>query len=304
MRALLAIDGSWDSKRATELVRNLAWPSGSTIRVLSAYHVLPFYGGMPGVFLTPEVVEETESAFRGAAQAIVRSTVERLDRPEIEVHGGVSLGPATGAIIDEARRFSADLIVVGSRGLGPFESSLLGSTSAALVDHAPCSVLVARGDTIHRILFADDGSEPAGRAGEAVRTWPILRGCPVRVISVSDVPRGWQQLLLPFAADVQDACEAAVNRAAKEHADLAAASVNRLHEAGIEADSAVPQGNPAHHIVEAAVNWGADLVVLGSRGRTGRLSVGSVAHNVLLHAPCSVLVVRAAPQPAEVPAAG
>ncbi len=77
MRALLAIDGSWDSKRATELVRNLAWPSGSTIRVLSAYHVLPFYGGMPGVILTPEVVEETESAFRGAAQAIVRSTVER-----------------------------------------------------------------------------------------------------------------------------------------------------------------------------------------------------------------------------------
>jgi len=304
MRALLAIDGSWDSKRATELLRNVAWPSGSAIRVLSTYHVLPFYGGMPGVVLTPEVIEQTEAAFRGEAEARVRTTVERLDRPEIEVHGEVTMGPAIGAIIDEARRFSADLIVVGSRGMGPFESSLLGSTSAALVDHAPCSVLVARGDTIHRTLFADDGSEPASRAGEAVRTWPILRGCPVRVISVSDVPRGWQQYLLPFAADVQDAYEIAVNRAYKEHTDLAAAWVSRLHEAGIEADSAVPQGNPAHHIVEAAVNWGADLVVLGSRGRTGRLSVGSVAHNVLLHAPCSVLVVRAASQAADAPAVG
>ncbi|MDR3472533.1 MAG: universal stress protein, partial [Devosia sp.] len=171
-RSLLAIDGSWDSTRATELVRNLAWPSGSIVRVLSAYHVLPFYAGLPGVILTPEVVEQTEAAFRGEAETLVRSTVERLDRPEIEAHGEVTMAPATGAIIDEARRFSADLIVVGSRGQGPFETSLLGSTSAALVDHAPCSVLVARGDTIHRILFADDGSEPAGRAGEAVRTWP------------------------------------------------------------------------------------------------------------------------------------
>jgi nucleotide-binding universal stress UspA family protein len=124
------------------------------------------------------------------------------------------------------------------------------------------------------------------------------------VISVSDVPRGWQQHLLTFVADGQDACEAAVNRAFKEQTDLAAASAIRLHEAGIEADSAVPQGNPAHHIVEAAVNWGADLIVLGSQGRTGRLSVGSVAHNVLLHAPCSVLVVRAASQPAQAPASG
>lgn len=303
MRALLAIDGSWDSKRATELVMNLAWPSGSTIRVHSANNAFPYYAGIPGVMLTPEVVEQAEAAFRGEAEALVRSTVERLDRPGIEVQGEVTIAPAIGAIIDESRRFRADLIVVGSRGLGPFESSLLGSTSAALVDHAPCSVLVARGDRLHRILFADDGSEPAGRAGEAVRTWPILRGCPVRVISVSDVPRGWQQYVLPFAADVQDAYEAAVNRAYKEHTDLAAASVNRLHGAGIEADSAVPQGNPAHQIVEAAVNWGADLVVLGSRGRTGRLGVGSVAHNVLLHAACSVLVVRAAPQPANAPAA-
>ena len=93
MRALLAIDGSWDSRRATDLVRNVAWPSGSAIRVLSAYDVLPYYGGMPGVMLTPEVVEQTEAAFRGEAEALVRSTVERLDRPEIEVQGEVSMGP-------------------------------------------------------------------------------------------------------------------------------------------------------------------------------------------------------------------
>ena len=127
MRALLAIDGSRDSKRATELVRNLAWPSGSAMRVLSAYHVLPFYAGMPGVVLTPEVVEQTETACRGAAEAMVRSTVERLERPGLDVHGDVWMGQAAGAIIDAAQRFAADLVVVGSRGLGPFESSLMGS---------------------------------------------------------------------------------------------------------------------------------------------------------------------------------
>lgn len=53
-------------------------------------------------------------------------------------------------------------------------------------------------------------------------------------------------------------------------------------------------GNAAQEIIAAASDARADFIVIGSRGRTGleRLLLGSVARNVLFHAPCSVLVVR------------
>ena len=68
-----------------------------------------------------------------------------------------------------------------------------------------------------------------------------------------------------------------------------------LTAAGIHAEDAVADGNPAHRLVEAAVNWDADLIVVGHHGRSGleRLLVGSVARAVLYHAPCSVLIVPA-----------
>jgi nucleotide-binding universal stress UspA family protein len=84
----------------------------------------------------------------------------------------------------------------------------------------------------------------------------------------------------------------------------------RLRQAGLQADAEVREGDPAHEIVLSARQHGAGLVVVGTRGQTGlrRLILGSVARKVLLHAPCSVLIVRgshvsepdaAAGQPAE-----
>lgn len=57
----------------------------------------------------------------------------------------------------------------------------------------------------------------------------------------------------------------------------------------------IESGKPAFKIVEVAKNWPADLIVMGShgRGKIGTLLLGSVAHGVLHHAPCPVLVVRA-----------
>jgi nucleotide-binding universal stress UspA family protein len=77
------------------------------------------------------------------------------------------------------------------------------------------------------------------------------------------------------------------------HAENAAAA-SRLHAAGFAVTSVVGQGDPAHEIVAEAKAREAGLIVVGTRGQTGlqRLILGSVARNVLLHAPCSVLIVR------------
>jgi nucleotide-binding universal stress UspA family protein len=67
-----------------------------------------------------------------------------------------------------------------------------------------------------------------------------------------------------------------------------------LRASGLTVESRVLQGDPRETLVEEAREQHADLIVVGSHGRTGleRLVMGSVASHVVTHAPCSVLVVR------------
>jgi len=67
-----------------------------------------------------------------------------------------------------------------------------------------------------------------------------------------------------------------------------------LWSAGLKTETAVANGEVRETIVDRAVQWGADLIVLGSHGRRGasRFLLGSVAESVARHAPCSVKIVR------------
>jgi hypothetical protein len=60
------------------------------------------------------------------------------------VNPGLKSANAFGVILDEAERWGADLIVVGSHGYRAWERFLLGSVSQAVVSHAKCSVAVVR----------------------------------------------------------------------------------------------------------------------------------------------------------------
>jgi nucleotide-binding universal stress UspA family protein len=79
---------------------------------------------------------------------------------------------------------------------------------------------------------------------------------------------------------------------AQAAADRAAAML--LERASFVVETIVRQGDPRREIVEAAKDWDAELIVVGSHGRTGlqRLILGSVAEYVVRHAPCSVEVSR------------
>jgi nucleotide-binding universal stress UspA family protein len=68
----------------------------------------------------------------------------------------------------------------------------------------------------------------------------------------------------------------------------------RLQSAGFSVSVSTPDAEPRHGIVDEARRWNADLIVMGSHGRSGfdRLLLGSVAEGVLRHAPCSVEIVR------------
>ena len=80
----------------------------------------------------------------------------------------------------------------------------------------------------------------------------------------------------------------------KQGLELLRSRANEATLAGVSTEFIQPSGNPGRTICEVARTWGADLIVMGRRGRTGlsELLLGSVSNYVLHHAPCSVLTVQ------------
>lgn len=145
---LVGYDASPDADEALELVARLPLRGGAAITVCSAYDVpRPFSSG-----LAPTMVAQVNAAYRDslrwareAAEVMATSAKERLLERGVAATHRTAHGPAHEQLAIAGRELSADLLVVGSRGLSAIQRFFLGSTSAALVTQPPTSVLVARG---------------------------------------------------------------------------------------------------------------------------------------------------------------
>ena len=295
MRILLALDGSPSADRAGALVASVAWPAGTIIRIVAALDVAPALWGGPWIPAIPVDADQLEEEAVGELTRVLREATPALEAAGLSVEAELLRGRPSAAIVDDARRWGPDLIVVGSRGHGPVESAVLGSVSAAVVDHATCPVLVARGDHAARVLLAEDGS-PAGMAArDLVAAWPAFATIPVVVVGVVDIAAPWRSGIAPtmFAA-AMDVYTEMITNARTTHREIVSATEAYLRAAGRTVSGELREGDPADQLRRAATDATGDLIVVGSRGHVGitRLVMGSVAHAVLTYAHCSVLVVK------------
>lgn len=142
-----------------------------------------------------------------------------------------------------------------------------------------------------KILLAVDASPYSEAAVNeiAARPWPPTS--VVRVLSVI-------QPYTPPATEVVLAGATLDDTRRQQTGDadvMTTRAAEALKASGLSAETAVREGDPRSMIIEEAEQWGADLIVVGSHGRSGvtRWLLGSVAQAVVAHAPCSVEVVRA-----------
>ncbi len=130
--------------------------------------------------------------------------------------------------------------------------------------------------------------------------WPIFAGLPITVVSVAEDGFPFSSAVAPLV--YSDALKGYARSVADDQRSTVAceAVAGRLRAAELEAVAEVHHGDAAQEIIASAIRHGSGLIVIGTRGRTGlrRLLLGSVARKVLLHAPCSVLVVRGGASPA------
>ena len=288
MKILLGTDGSHQARIAEQLVETIPWPKGSLITVVHAQEAMPGIRGMPDDAYASLYNETKKSIEDQLAQL-----ESRLAAPGRAVDGIVPFDRPASAIVDEARRMGADLVVVGSRGRGALASTLLGSVAAEVVDHSPCPVLVARAPQVARVLVADDGSDSAREAEELIAGWSFLRAPSVRAVSVVDLS-GLVQAETGMEMMSGDAYQRMFDDLRDLHARYAREAAERLRPLDPKVSWEAREGFVGSEIVAAAARAGADLIVIGTRGRTGlaRLLLGSVARSVLFHSPTSVLIVR------------
>jgi nucleotide-binding universal stress UspA family protein len=300
MRILLAVDGSPSASRARELVASLGWPAGSLVRVIAALDVAPALWGGPWIPAIPAGADEYEAQALQELAGVIEAARVPLESAGLNVETDLLRGAPAFAIPEDAKLWNPDLTVVGSRGHGPVESALLGSVSSAVVDHAVQPVLVARGDHVRSIVLAEDGSPAGIAARDLVLSWSAFAGIPVRVVGVVDVAAPWRSGIAPtmFSA-AMDLYSEMITNSRETYGQVVASTVATLQAAGRTAEGELREGDPADQLVHAVHDNAGDLIVIGSRGHTGvsRLVMGSVAHSVLLHSRCSVLVVKQ-PHPA------
>jgi nucleotide-binding universal stress UspA family protein len=147
MKILVAVDGSKCSDAAINEVIHRPWPPNSEIRAITAFEV-PIMVGIEPWAATPNYFDQLEKAVRDGARATVDQALEKLKpiaNEMLTISGAAIEGAPGQAVVEEAERWGADLIVMGSRGLGTWNRLLLGSVSSNVVHHAKCSVEIVRG---------------------------------------------------------------------------------------------------------------------------------------------------------------
>ena len=136
MKILLATDGSKFSEAATQAIISQCRPQGTEIKVLNVVD-LPLL--IPNLY----AAEFREESLKHGEE-LVRQAEQPLTRAGYEVETAVEEGDPKSTIVDDAARWHADLIILGSHGRKGMDRFLMGSVSDAVARHAPCSVQVVR----------------------------------------------------------------------------------------------------------------------------------------------------------------
>ena len=299
MKILLAIDSSELSEVVVSEVERRPWPPSTVVCVLTVIDLLALTSAVG--YLEPFIKSEND-----AAKALTQSVSERLSGRGLQTVAIAVEGYPGTSIVEEAEKWGADLVFVGSHGHGGLVRFLLGSIAKAVVQNASCSVEIvrlARRDKDHpdhdkaaepsggmRILLATDGSDYSVSAARSIATRPWPDGSEIRIISIVEQ--------IAPAADPWYAAGAVAERVRLDNTKRSEEAVSAAQEiiasAGIKTEIAILEGSPKRRIVEDSKEWGAHLVVVGSHGRRGltRYLLGSVSEAVAMHAHCSVEVIR------------
>ena len=300
-RILVPTDFSAASREAFASARALAERFGASLHLVHAFEdpyttavfAAEMYAPLPPALrdkMVLDIEERLADWFPVADRARFKGTAEAV------------LGPAATSIVEYAERLGADLIVMGTHGRGGMAHLLLGSVAERVVRTAPCPVLTVRETplpAIRRILVPTDFSETADAALDYAVLLANRFGASLHLLHVIDDPFVTEGLAAEAYIAEAPAMRSAMLRDAQDRLEHRVAPIRQASE--IEATAGIARVyaevlfcRGGKTIAEYAASHRADLIVMGTHGRTGvaHLLLGSVAERLVRIAPCPVLSVR------------
>lgn len=195
-------------------------------------------------------------------------------------------------VVDYAADQDVDLVVMGSHGRTGLGRFVLGSVAEWTIRESPAPVLTLHGEMtfdpdLDEVVVPTDGSDPAEHAADLAISLAAATGAALHVVHVVDLGVVWEDA---DAGRVLDALTAAGKRAIDR-------VIDRAEAAGVErVEASVLRGAPHRGVVDYAADHDADLVVMGTHGRTGleRYLLGSVTERVVRLSETPVLAVSRA----------
>lgn len=271
---LIADSGKGHVEEMVRLLRDIPPCRQARINLL---HVIPEQGGLD------------LEAHRQQADILVREAIERLGLTPAEVNIVVRQGDTKMTVLKVADELEADLIVMGSRGLGRLQSILGNSTSQYVFQLSTRPMLLVRDDlyvkAINRVLVAIDGT---GVGDDALRlACELVQGIPGGSLTGVHVSR-------------QDITPSRGGRTPGD--DVLLKAIQRARSFGVEMKGLHRTGDIARGVCTTAEDVKADLVVIASQDRRplmaralvdlDKLLGSSVSDYIRVHAPAPVLLVR------------
>lgn len=148
MKILLATDGSPSSAAAVDEIARRPWPADTQVRIISVIEPYAPLAAEPYMMQPVDYFVEVENALRKAAREALEQAAVKFHKSgqsgSLLVSTEVLAGSPKRVIVEEADRWGADLIAVGSHGYGIVDRFLLGSVSQSVALHAKCSVEIVR----------------------------------------------------------------------------------------------------------------------------------------------------------------
>ncbi len=298
MKILLGVDGSDHAFAAVEYIGRWADPSRDEIGFVHSCGPV----AISTSDVNPALIERAQQAVAGVIFAEATQRLPESLRARVKTFVGMER--PSELLQKSATEWPADLIVVGARGLGAFETMLLGSVSSEIVRSAVVPVLVVRhapADATKptRMMIAYDAPN-ATRYERLLNSYSLRPGTVGLVVAVTEpyyLP-GLPDWVLhrARAADIEAMSsgwqsEFEHDRSALK--DELTAFIGRLPAAFAGHAPLIREGNPAEQILAAIAAEKIDLVIVGKTSKSGldRFLLGSTSDKVLTNALCSVLVV-------------
>ncbi|HHY07928.1 MAG TPA: universal stress protein [Corynebacteriales bacterium] len=286
---VVGVDGSPSSDLATRWAAREATARNLPLLLAAAYVIPQFLyaeGMIPSKAIFNELEQDTQESIDQAA------AIAQEINPDLEILQEIREGSPINMLLELSEE--ADMVVVGSRGLGGIAGALLGSVSTSVIGHAKCPVVVLREDDMYTdpedgpVVVGVDGSkiselalEEAFKAAEAYGTGVIAvnawldRAVQSTLAGVNLSSREWQ-------------------RAQEEQEKMLEESLAPVKAAypNVKVKLVVHRESPEVSLAEEACK--ARLLVVGSHGRGGfaGMLLGSTSRALLRLAPCPLMVVR------------